>query len=546
MLQPAPLSNSDTAAGPTAPGSTASSAGAFHPAASGDAASGPTGSGGTSGPALPTGPALLADPALAGDRDEEARRRLASLFARWGYRRIRTPLWEEAGAELLGVFPETALCRFVDPAGRVLALRPDHTLAVARWAAPRFHGPDPWRLSYVDPVYRRDPRDGRFTAVTQAGVELLGAPAPAGDVEILGLVLDALDALELDSPGPDGAGIPARVAVGHAGVLQQFLAAAGLDEPATAAVLAAVARRDRVALRQELEAALGGAAAARAYRVLTGSFPLAEARQILAQVGGEAAAELAAVLEAAGRFFGPRAAARIRMEPGLVRDLQYYTGLVVEVFAGRFRIAAGGRYDELLARFGGRGPAVGVAFDLEAVVAAEAAAGDMAAMSAAVPAGGAGSLPAGDGNGRAPDGLPGVLRAGVPTGGPGRATIDYLVAGPVPSPAAGSGTSPGADAAADGTGPAGAISPDSGTRAAAPPAPADWPGAAERLWEEARRLRQQGASAVVMAGLASEDAALDAARRLGCLRLLWLDGTRRVLRMAWPVATTAAEKERLP
>ena len=56
----------------------------------------------------------------------------------------------------------------------------------------------------------------------------------------------------------------------------------------------------------------------------------------------------------------------------------------------------------------------------------------------------------------------------------------------------------------------------------------------ERLWQEARRLRAQGASAVVMAEAATEDEALAAARRLGCLRLLWLDGRRRVLRMAWP------------
>ncbi|GAB6876312.1 ATP phosphoribosyltransferase regulatory subunit [Thermaerobacter litoralis] len=470
----------------------------------------------------------------AGDRAEEARRQLAALFGRWGYRRVRTPFWEEAREDLLDVFPETALCRFVDPAGRVLALRPDHTVAVARWAAPRLAGGDPWRLYYLDPVFRRDPRDGRFQAVTQAGVELLGAPAPAGDVEVLGLLVEALEAVgglwgdlasplaDPPAPPPDpgslgdgavalawpwrgspapsvgsGSGLvpfPVRVAVGHTGVLQAFLAASGLDEPAAAAVTAALARRDRVALRRALEAGLGPDRAQEAYRFLAGSFPVSEALEHLEALGVEPAAELAATLRAACRFF-PGAAGALRVEPGLVRDLEYYTGLVVEVFAGWRRIAAGGRYDGLLARFGGRGPAVGLAFDLEALVEAAGAATAPGVAGGAGVAGAAGFAEvAGSAQAGGPAAAPvaGGIGAVPHPGWPGRAAVDYLVAGPA---------------------------------TAADP---------QRLWQEARRLRAQGASAVVMAEPATEDEALAAARRLGCLRLLWLDGRRRVLRMAWP------------
>lgn len=550
-------------------------------------------------PATLTAPAAFG-PAPTGmaDRAEEIRRRLAVLFASWGYRRIRTPLWEEARDELLEVFPETALCRFVDPGGRVLALRPDHTLAVARWAAPRFAGADPWRLYYLDAVFRRDPRDGRFGAVTQAGVELLGAPAPAGDVEILGLLLEALEgvaaplggpavtpvAAALDNPdiapvaapgepAPSGAtAFPVRVAVGHIGVLQDFLAASGLDEPAAAAVLAALARRDRVALRRELEAALGAPRAGEAYRFLAGSLTLPEALHRLDDLGTEPALELAAALQAAARFF-PGAVESIRVEPGLVRDLQYYTGLVIEVFAGWRRIAAGGRYDGLLARFGGRGPAVGLAFDLEALVEA-AGAGAGYGVGAAVEAGVGAGIGAGAATGvggrvgtgghggpvapeQAAEGQiapvavvltdpsavhgntlggadPGNRPAGQPAApAPGwtawQEAIDYLVAG-VSSQTATSGTPTAGSPTAIGAAPILDTAP-----AEAVPGPDPTDGVAERLWEEARRLRAQGASAVVMAGCASEDDALAAARRLGCLRLLWLDGNRRILRMAWPV-----------
>ena len=497
-------------------------------------------------------PAWGSGPVVALDREEAVRHRLATLFARWGYRRVRTPLWEEAGPPLLEVFPETALCRFVDPSGRVLALRPDHTLAVARWAAPRFRGPDPWRLSYIDAVYRRDPRDGRFHAVTQAGVELLGLPAPAGDVELLGLVLDALDGLGLGGTLPDGPATSVRVTVGHVGVLQAVLASHGVDGTAAGTILAALVRRDRVALRRELEATLGAAATARLYPVLVRSLPPDAAREWLAELDGEAAAGLAATLEAVGRLFGSKQVARIRVEPGLVRDLQYYTGLVVEVFAGRRRIAAGGRYDGLLARFGGQGPAVGLAFDVEAV--AEATAMEAAADPHAVVAMGAAVWERRDAAGTPnPDTGPAARELGdavAPAIGPsptrargGAAHGGATRAGGSGPQAAWDGTVGRSTSTGDESGP-----PPAAGGAGAPidylvagPAPSAGAGAEDarwavtaRLWEEARRLRAQGASAVVMAGLAGEEQAAAAARRLGCLRLLWLDGTRRVLRMAWP------------
>lgn len=290
-------------------------------------------------------------------RQERARELLAGLFTRWGYRRIRTPMWEEAPQPPPGM-PDTGLCRFVDPAGRVLALRADHTAAVARWAAPRYGpGSSPWRLYYIDPVFRRDPRDGQFTARLQAGVELIGAAQPWGDVEVIALLLEALDELGLAD---------ARVAVGHTGLLWQLLESRGLSPEQRERACALLAGRDLAGLRRFLEEALPGERAAELHSLLAGGLSPAAAARVVEHLTGDAAAAFRQVLEAVERLAPP---GRVRVEFGLARDLGYYTGAVFEAYAGGGRVAAGGRYDTLLERYGGCGPATGFAFDLEEVAA---------------------------------------------------------------------------------------------------------------------------------------------------------------------------------
>ncbi|HEY8394570.1 MAG TPA: ATP phosphoribosyltransferase regulatory subunit [Thermaerobacter sp.] len=291
-------------------------------------------------------------------RQEMAGERLARLFARWGYRRIRTPMWEEASHPAPPGLPDTSLCRFVDSAGRVLALRADHTPAVARWVAPRYGGgSSPWRLYYIDPVFRRDPRDGRFTTRLQAGVELIGAAQPWGDMEVIALLLQALDELGLEE---------ARVAVGHTGLLRQLLEARGLGPGQQERACALLAARNLAGLRRFLEETLPGERAGELHALLAGGLSPAEAGEILQRLAGDDAAGFRRVLEALERLAPP---GRVRVEFGLVRDLGYYTGMVFEAYAGCGRVATGGRYDTLLERYGGRGPATGFAFDLDQVAA---------------------------------------------------------------------------------------------------------------------------------------------------------------------------------
>src|SRR5215471_8734431 len=145
----------------------------------------------------PNGPAIrlpvgMRDylPAAAAERRGVAEACL-SVFERWGYRRIITPLFEYA--DVLARGSDTAAIRFVEPiSGEVVSLRPDITPQIARLCATRLHdAPGPIRLCYEGSVLRLAHTRGQRELI-QAGVELIDAPQPQGDGEVIALAAESL------------------------------------------------------------------------------------------------------------------------------------------------------------------------------------------------------------------------------------------------------------------------------------------------------------------------------------------------------------------
>ena len=239
--------------------------------------------------------------------------------------------------------------KFVEPgSGEVVAIRPDITPQIARLYAARPDAlPSPARLCYDGPVLRaREARAGRPREVYQAGVELLGAGGAVGG-----------------RGGPRRARARARarraraavVEIGHARFAHAVIEAARLAPRARAAAWDALARKDEAAL-----AALAGRRAAtpacaqrsRSSRRLYGDGALARARALVRRVPGAAAA--LGEVEAALRLARRRGVSAVSVDLGETRGLGYYTGVTFAGYApgAGSAVAAGGRYDELLARFG--------------------------------------------------------------------------------------------------------------------------------------------------------------------------------------------------
>jgi ATP phosphoribosyltransferase regulatory subunit len=292
-----------------------------------------------------------------------ARRRLLAdrfieTFEAWGYGFMVTPLIEPLDTIAAGVggAQQSALFRFMDSDGALLALVGERTVSVARVVATQLHdGPFPLRLCYAGPVLRNQALNaGRRRESLQAGCELIGADGLAADAECIALAASALERGGLEH---------VQVDVGHADFIPGLLDSAGLDATARADVMAALARRDLVAV----ESALAGTDVADAERRLLLAFPtLRGGRDILdtAGAGLRGARPQRALQELAQLWDLLDAHAiteRVHLDLGAVRDWDYYTGPTFEVFSvdSGFALGSGGRYDALLSRFGAALPATG-------------------------------------------------------------------------------------------------------------------------------------------------------------------------------------------
>ena len=271
--------------------------------------------------------------------------RLRAVFDRAGYGEVSTPALEyEDTLARAGVAATQPAYRMFDEQGNVLVLRSDMTVPIARLVASRYAAAEtPLRFSYTAYAYRGvRPQRGQSREFLQAGVELIGSPAPEGTAEALTVLCAALDAAGLRTY---------RIGVGDASLYPALLGALGVPEPEQRA--AAGRARDR-RLRQR--------SSARSQALELGP----EQRALLLRVphvrgGPEVLDELDAPLHdavvglrAVHERLPPEVAGRILFDFGLVRSLGYYTGAVFQVYdpAHGVPLGSGGRYDDLLGRFG--------------------------------------------------------------------------------------------------------------------------------------------------------------------------------------------------
>jgi ATP phosphoribosyltransferase regulatory subunit len=198
------------------------------------------------------------------------------------------------------------------------------------------------------------PQRGQSREFLQAGIELIGARGPQGTAEALTVLCAALDAAGLADY---------RVGVGDASLYPGLLERFGADEQERDAVVGALVMRDFVELERRI-AALGltedeAAALLRVPQMRGGP-------EILERVPA-AAGEAVGGLRALHELLAPDVAARVIFDLGLIRNIGYYTGAVFQVYdpAVGVPIGSGGRYDDLLGRFGRPLPAVGFALNVE-------------------------------------------------------------------------------------------------------------------------------------------------------------------------------------
>jgi ATP phosphoribosyltransferase regulatory subunit len=282
---------------------------------------------------------------------------LRHVFERHGYGEVYTPALEYESVLARGDMAEAQPSyRVFDESGAVLVLRSDMTVPIARVVATRYPTAEPpLRFCYFAHCYRGvPPQRGQPRELLQAGIELIGAPAPAGTAQALTVLCDALDAVGLEGY---------RVGLGDASLYPTLMASLGVPHQARSLLLGTLARRDFVGLEQQLGALELSAEDSELLLALPQRRGGPDVLDGLSERVSGALAGMRHVYE----LLGPGVAERIIFDLGLVRSIGYYTGAVFEVYDPELGapIGGGGRYDELLGRFGRSLPAVGFALGVD-------------------------------------------------------------------------------------------------------------------------------------------------------------------------------------
>jgi ATP phosphoribosyltransferase regulatory subunit len=293
----------------------------------------------------------------------DVQERIRDRFELFGFREVLTPALEYSE-----VIEEHGLrdvsYKLFDQDNQMLLLRPEMTTPIARLISQRLAGsPPPHKLSYVLPAYRRaSVGRGQSAELYQAGVEVVGSASPREDASTIALLVDVLQSLGLSAPS-DFAVVLGQSAF-YTGYLQHVV------PDAATAVTGALAAKDLVAV-DDLAGELPADAAAGVRGIPRIVGPAADASLIDAAgrfaVGEQAREALENLREILRHLEAHGALGAVILDLGLSGRHEYYTGAVYEAYAAGlgFTVANGGRYDNLLGRFGKELPATGFAIYLE-------------------------------------------------------------------------------------------------------------------------------------------------------------------------------------
>lgn len=290
------------------------------------------------------------------------------LFKSWAYREIVSSSFEYYDTLTMNVGVDTlSLLKTVDRGGHILALRPDMTSPIARLVATRMKDQKlPQRLFYLANVFRYESeiQKGRHREFYQAGVEFIGPKGPKADGEIIALAVAALEKAGLQG---------FQIGLGHMeitkGLLKQLNGTDNVERAMK--IKQALSRKNYVELAKLLNFKTQSIEE-NIFKVITTQNSLDQAVTNLKSLVAAPELEkpikdlegLASSLKAYG------VDQRVFVDFSILRDFDYYTGIVFEGYSERlgFPICGGGRYDKLLGSFGNYNPATGFAIGVERVL----------------------------------------------------------------------------------------------------------------------------------------------------------------------------------
>lgn len=294
----------------------------------------------------------------------EAESILADLFIRRGFSEVMTP-----GIEFYDVFdagqpvlPPENMYKLTDAKGRLLVMRPDSTMPIARLTATRLKdAPMPLRLYYTQDVYHLNHGlTGHNDQEFQAGIELIGAKGERADLEVIALAARSLQLCHIED---------FRIEIGHVDFFHSLVGELDVDEEVQDSIRTYVEVKNYAALNDLLD-------------TLEPSDTVDAIRSLPRLFGGEEVLEAAAplchnartrealdYLASLYKKLKQLGLDQVMIDLGLVHRNEYYTGVI---FRGYIQgsgdtVLSGGRYDNLIRQFGSDLPATGFGINVDSL-----------------------------------------------------------------------------------------------------------------------------------------------------------------------------------
>jgi len=289
--------------------------------------------------------------------DERAVFRLRELYRRFGYTEHRLSRFEEYGlyAENKAFFSSGSIVSFTGASGKLMALRPDVTLSIVKNIK---DDGGLKKLYYNENVYRSDGHE--FKEQMQAGLECIGDVGIDLVGETLMLARRSLEAI----------GESSRLDISHLGFVSGLLKTAELTQFQRAQLLRSVGEKNvpelgRLCSEYGLDSGFGERLAALAglygpYGEIAGKLRRISVNEETENALGELG-ELFGILRQLGAERG------VSLDFSVVNDLSYYSGIIFQGYIEGIpaKVLSGGRYDNLLRKFGKCSGAVGFAVYLD-------------------------------------------------------------------------------------------------------------------------------------------------------------------------------------
>jgi ATP phosphoribosyltransferase regulatory subunit len=294
---------------------------------------------------------------------------IRQLFIHSGYKEIETPTVEfyDVFSGEQNLIPQEDMFKFTDSQGRILVLKPDMTIPIARVAATKLkENVWPAKIFYVGNTFSfSELGGGKQKEYTQAGVEVLGVNSPEADAELIALAIQALKLAGIEE---------FQIDIGQVDFFRGLMEQSGLPSIEAEQIRELIDTKDFVGVEQLVNKHNIPDELKELILNLPSYFGSIDVIDELSKknVSGKALRALEYLKNVIAILEDWGVGDHISIDLGMVQSLNYYTGIVFRGFTHSvgYPVLCGGRYDNLVQRFGKDCPATGFSLGINMIMTA--------------------------------------------------------------------------------------------------------------------------------------------------------------------------------